>query len=219
MSKHYFQNLPNIGYKNNLTTSVDRQNYIYAKNLFLRAKVRDDVSKEITFLNSYNIREGKRPQDIADELYGDPTLDWVVLTVANIINVRDEWPMTGKVLYDYCVTKYGNELNDTAFYETKEVRDNQNRLILPGGKVVDSNFTIPDPDNPQITLSLGSSEPLVIGISNFLAETRNNERKRNIKVMREEYLTMFLMDMRETLTYTKSSQFESRFLKNAHNPT
>jgi len=219
MSKHYFKNLPNIGYKNNLTTSVDRQNYIYAKNLFLRAKVRDDVSKEITFLNSYNIREGKRPQDIADELYGDPTLDWVVLTVANIINVRDEWPMTGKVLYDYCATKYGNELNDTAFYETKEVRDNQNRLILPGGKVVDSNFTIPDPDNPQITLSLGSSEPLVIGISNFLAETRNNERKRNIKVMREEYLTMFLMDMRETLTYTKSSQFESRFLKNAHNPT
>jgi len=219
MSKHYFQNLPNIGYKNNLTTSVDRQNYIYAKNLFLRAKVRDDVSKEITFLNSYNIREGKRPQDIADELYGDPTLDWVVLTVANIINVRDEWPMTGKVLYDYCATKYGNELNDTAFYETKEVRDNQNRLILPGGKVVDSNFTIPDPDNPQITLSLGSSEPLVIGISNFLAETRNNEKKRNIKVMREEYLTMFLMDMRETLTYTKSSQFESRFLKNAHNPT
>ena len=219
MSKHYFKNLPNIGYKNNLTTSVDRQNYIYAKNLFLRAKVRDDVTKEITFLNSYNIREGKRPQDIADELYGDPTLDWVVLTVANIINVRDEWPMTGKVLYDYCATKYGNELNDTAFYETKEVRDNQNRLILPGGKVVDSNFTIPDPDNPQITLSLGSSEPLVIGISNFLAETRNNERKRNIKVMREEYLTMFLMDMRETLTYTKSSQFESRFLKNAHNPT
>ena len=219
MSKHYFQNLPNIGYKNNLTTSVDRQNYIYAKNLFLRAKVRDDVTKEITFLNSYNIREGKRPQDIADELYGDPTLDWIVLTVANIINVRDEWPMTGKVLYDYCATKYGNELNDTAFYETKEVRDNQNRLILPGGKVVDSNFTIPDPDNPQITLSLGSSEPLVIGISNFLAETRNNEKKRNIKVMREEYLTMFLMDMRETLTYTKSSQFESRFLKNAHNPT
>ena len=219
MSKHYFQNLPNIGYKNNLTTSVDRQNYIYAKNLFLRAKVRDDVTKEITFLNSYNIREGKRPQDIADELYGDPTLDWVVLTVANIINVRDEWPMTGKVLYDYCATKYGNELNDTAFYETKEVRDNQNRLILPGGKVVDSNFTIPDPDNPQITLSLGSSNPLVIGISNFLAETRKNEKKRNIKVMREEYLTMFLMDMRETLTYTKSSQFESRFLKNAHNPT
>ena len=219
MAKHYFQNIPNIGYKNNLTTSVDRQNYIYAKNLFLRAKVRDDVSKEITFLNSYNIREGKRPQDIADELYGDPTLDWIVLTVANIINVRDEWPMTGKVLYDYCVTKYGNELNDTAFYETKEVRDNQNRLILPGGKVVDSNFTIPDPDNPQITLSLGSSNPLVIGISNFLAETRKNEKKRNIKVMREEYLTMFLMDMRETLTYTKSSQFESRFLKNAHNPT
>ena len=109
-------------------------------NTHFRAKIRDDVEKEITFLNSYNIREGKRPQDVADELYGDPTLDWIVLTVANIINVRDEWPMTGKVLYDYCVTKYGNEMNDTAFYETKEIRDNQNRLIMPGGKVVDQYF-------------------------------------------------------------------------------
>ena len=219
MAKHYFRNIPNIGYKNNLDSSVDRENYVYAKNLFLRAKVRDDVEKEITFLNSYNIREGKRPQDVADDIYGDPTLDWVVLTVANIINVRDEWPMTGKVLYDYCVTKYGNEMNDTAFYETKEIRDNQSRLIMPGGKVVDRSFNIPHPDNPQITLSIDSPDPLVIGINNFLAETRENEKKRNIKVMREEYLTMFLMEMRDTLMYTKSSQFESRFLKNAANPT
>ena len=86
-------------------------------------------------------------------------------------------------------------------------------MILPAGKVVDSNFTIPDPDTHNITLNP------VIGISNYLAETRNNEKKRNIKIMRKEYLTMFLMDMKEALEYTKSSQFESRFLKNAHNPT
>ena len=219
MAKHYFRNIPNIGYKNTLDSSVDRENYVYAKNLFLRAKVRDDVEKEITFLSSYNIREGQRPQEVAEDIYGDPTLDWVVLTVANIINVRDEWPMTGKVLYDYCVTKYGNEMNDTAFYETKEVRDNQSRLIMPGGKVVDRSFTIPHPDNPQITLSIDSPEPLVIGINNFLAETRENEKKRNIKVMRKEYLSMFMQDMRDNLRYTKSSQFETRFLKNAANPT
>ena len=45
MTKHYFKNLPNFGYKNNLESSVDRENYVYAKNLILRAKIRDDVEK------------------------------------------------------------------------------------------------------------------------------------------------------------------------------
>ncbi len=212
MAKHYFRNIPNIGYKNNLTSAVDRENYVYAKNLFLRAKVRDDVTKNITFLQSYTIKEGVRPDMVAEELYGSAEYDWIVLTVANIINVRDEWPMTSKVLYDYCENKYGTELNATQFYETTQVTDANGRLILPAGKNVDQGFTIPHPDTHNITLNP------VVGISNFLAETRENEKKRNIKVMREQYLTMFLMDMKETLEYTKSSQFESRFLKKAHNP-
>ena len=37
--------------------------------------------------------------------------------------------------------------------------------------------------------------------------------------MRKEYLSMFMQDMRDNLRYTKSSQFETRFLKNAANPT
>ncbi len=213
MSKHYFRNIPNIGYKNTLSSSVDRENYVYAKNLFLRAKIRDDVKKEITFLQSYFIEDGVRPDTVAEQLYGNSEYDWIVLTVSNTINVRDEWPMSNNVLYDYCENKYGTDLNATAFYETTQVKDEQDRLILPAGKVVDSNFTIPDPDTHNITLNP------VIGISNYLAETRNNEKKRNIKIMRKEYLTMFLMDMKEALEYTKSSQLESRFLKNAHNPT
>tara|TARA_B100001250_G_scaffold227842_1_gene195559 strand:- start:639 stop:1280 length:642 start_codon:yes stop_codon:yes gene_type:complete len=213
MARHYFRNIPNIGYKNVLSSSVDRENYVYAKNLFLRAKVRDVLAKNITFLKSYIIKEGVRPDMVADQIYGDPEYDWIILTVANIINVRSEWPMSSKVLYDYCDNKYGLELNDTQYYETTEVKDNQGRLILPAGKIVDKDFTIPHPDTHNITLNP------VIGINNYLVETRENEKKRNIKIMRKEYLTMFLQDMKETLEYTKSSQYASRNLKKAYNPT
>tara|TARA_X000000368_G_C23005730_1_gene701089 strand:- start:397 stop:1047 length:651 start_codon:yes stop_codon:yes gene_type:complete len=213
MSRHYFKNLPNLRYKNTLDSNNSRSNYITVKNLFLRAKLRNTVNSDVTFLQSYTIEEGSRPDTVANDLYGDPSLDWVILTVANIINVKNDWPMSSKVLYKYCEEKYGNDLNATQFYETREVRDSSGKLIMPSGKIVDADFSIPDPDNNNIRLNLGSSNPLILGISNYLAETRKNEIKRNIKIMREEYLTMFILDMKDALKYTKSSQYESPNLK------
>ena len=74
-------------------------------------------------------------------------------------------------------------------------------MILPKGKVVDSNFTIPNPTNPSATLNP------VVGISNFIYETRLNEEKRNINILREEFLQDFLDDMRQIMTYQDSSEF------------
>lgn len=207
MAKHYFKHLPDFKYKNPLASSNQSNNYVIAKNLFLRAKVKDDIINDTTFLKSYIIKEGKRPMDVAEEWYGSPKYDWVVLITANIINVKTDWPMTTKVLYDYCESKYGYNLNDTAKYETTEVKDSQGRLILPAGKTVDRDFSIPHPDIHNISLNP------VIGISNYLLETRTNERKRNIKIMRPEYMGLFLQDMKEALEYSKSSQYENKALK------
>tara|TARA_E500000331_G_scaffold105095_1_gene101827 strand:- start:929 stop:1591 length:663 start_codon:yes stop_codon:yes gene_type:complete len=218
MSKHYFSHLPDFGYKNPLTSSNTNSNYVLAKNIFRRVKMLDDALADITFLNYYTISEGETPQDVAEELYGNLEYDWIVLVVANIMNVRDEWPMSNRALWKYCDEKYGGDLNATQFYETREVRDAEGRLILPAGKVVDRSFTIPDPDTHNINLSIDSDTPLVIGISNWLAETRNNENKRNIKTMKPEYLTTFLLDMRNELFYKESSTTIDKTTKIASNP-
>tara|TARA_B100000427_G_scaffold229709_1_gene192931 strand:+ start:3197 stop:3841 length:645 start_codon:yes stop_codon:yes gene_type:complete len=212
MAQHYFRQLPNIRYKSPLAEKYTNDNFVTTKNLFTRAKLRDDAGRDITFLRSYTIREGERPQDVADKMYGSPKYDWVVLITANIINVQTEWPLTGPQLYNFCVDKYGNDLNAIHHYETTEVKDKSGRLIMPEGKIVDSNFTIRHPDTHNITLNP------VIGVNNFLMETRENEKKRNIKLMRSAYLNNFIMETRNSVLYTPSSQFESRFLKKAHNP-
>lgn len=212
MASHYFSNLPNIQYRNPLSSSYDSENYVTAKNLFIRTKIRDDVLPDISFLRSYTIEDSERPMDVAEKMYGDPMYDWVVMITSNIINVRTDWPLSSKSLYDYCVDKYGGDLNATKFYETREIRDNQGRLIMPAGKRVDKTFTIPHPDNHNITLS---GDDLVLGISNFLAETRENENKRNIRLMRREYLIGFVQEMVEELQYVPSSQTRSRELKRA----
>jgi len=212
MASHYFSNLPNIQYRNPLSSSYDSENYVIAKNLFVRTKIRDDVLPDISFLRSYTIEDSERPMDVAEKIYGDPMYDWVVMITSNIINARTDWPLSSKSLYDYCADKYGGDLNATRFYETREIKDNQGRLVMPAGKKVDKNFTIPHPDNHNITLS---GDDLVLGISNFLAETRENENKRSIRLMRREYLIGFVQEMQEELQYVPSSQTKNRQLKKA----
>jgi len=195
----YFRELPNLLYPSFLPkkSSLD---YIMVKNVFRRVKLRDDLYNNFVVFQKYEIPEGARPDNVSEELFGTPNLDWVILTVAGILNVRNEWPLSNRDLYNYAHDKYGNSLDSIRFFETKEVKDSNGKLILPKGKVVDSNFTIPNPTNPSATLNP------VVGISNFVYETRLNEEKRNINVLRVEYLSEFLDDMRNLMIYNKSSE-------------
>ena len=197
----YFRELPNLLYPSFLPEKTSSLDFIQVKNIFRRVKLRDDLQNSFTSFNRYEIPEGARPDTVAEDLYGSPQFDWVVLTTAGILNVRNEWPLSNRDLYVYANDKYGESLNSVRFHETTEVKDTSGRLILPKGKVVDSNFTIPKPGTPTATLNP------VVGISNYEYETRLNNKKRNINILRVEYLTQFLEDMREIMTYTKSSEY------------
>tara|TARA_B000000565_G_C23690055_1_gene341588 strand:- start:206 stop:853 length:648 start_codon:yes stop_codon:yes gene_type:complete len=197
----YFRELPNLRYPSFLPNKTSSLDFIDVKNVFRRAKMRDDLQNNFTLFNKYEIPMGARPDTVAEDLYGSAQFDWVVLTVAGIINVRNEWPLNPKDLFDYSFNKYGDALNSTRFFETTEVKDSSGRLILPKGKVVDSNFTIPKPGTPNATLNP------VVGVSNYDYETRINDEKGKIFVIREEYLQEFLNDMREIMIYNESSEY------------
>ena len=197
----YFREIPNLRYPSFLQEKGSSFDYVEAKNLFRRTKLRDDLQNNFTLFDKYEIVEGMRPDNVAQELYESDQFDWVVLLVAGITNVRNEWPLSNRDLYHYALDKYGDSLNSNKFFETIEVKDTSGRLILPKGKVVDQNFTIPKPGAPNATINP------VVGISNFEYETRINDEKRNIFVLRLEYLQEFVNDFRELMTYKQSSEF------------
>ena len=197
----YFRELPNLRYPSFLPNKTSSLDFVDVKNIFRRAKMRDDLQNNFTLFNKYQIPMGARPDTVAEDLYGSAQFDWVVLTVAGIINVRNEWPLNPKDLFDYSFDKYGDALNSTRFFETTEIKDSSGRLILPKGKVVDSNFTIPKPGTPNATLNP------VVGVSNYDYETKINDEKGKIFVLREEYLQEFLNDMREIMIYNESSEY------------
>ena len=197
----YFRELPNIDYQSPFSSRASSRDYIQVKNLFRRVKLRDDLKGSITYLQNYYIRDGFRPDQVALDLYGQSDFDWIVIHSAGIVNIRDEWPLTSKEIYDYSLNKYGNDLNQIKYYVTKEVKDTSGNIYLPEGKVVDSNFTIADPTSPTATLNP------VAGVTNYEYEAKINEDKRNITILRPSYKNMFLLDMRDIMTYDKSSQY------------
>ena len=197
----YFRELPNLRYPSFLPNKSSSLDFVEVKNLIRRAKMRDDLQNNFTIFNKYEIPMGARPDTVAEDLYGSAQFDWVILTVAGIINVRNEWPLNPRDLYDYSLDKYGDALNSTRYFQTTEVKDSNGRLVLPKGKVVDSNFTIPKPGSPNATLNP------VVGVSNYDYETIQNDKKSRIFVLREEYLQEFLNDMREIMVYDESSEY------------
>ena len=210
----FFRELPNIEYLSPLADRDSSLDYIKVKNLFRRVKVRDDLKKYFTVFDRITIKDGARPDQVADKVYGNSELDWVVLITAGIINVNNEWPLTSYELYNYSLEKYGALLNATKHYETIEIRDDRNRLILPKGKIVDSDFSIPNPSNPLTDLT---GNAIRICISYYEYETRLNERKRQIDLLKPRYLDQFLKDMRKIMKYSKSSQYVStRLIKTSN---
>ena len=210
----FFRELPNIEYLSVLSDRDSSLDYIKVKNLFRRVKVRDDLKKYFTVFDRVTIKDGARPDQVADTTYGNAELDWVVLLTAGIINVNNEWPLNSYELYNYSLEKYGALLNATKHYETIEIRDQKNRLILPKGKIVDSDFSIPNPNNPLTDLT---GNAIRIGVSYYEYETRLNENKRELDLLKPRYLDQFLKDMRKIMKYSRSSQYVStRLIKTSN---
>ncbi len=212
----YFRELPDVEYQSFLSDAISSQDYLKVKNLFRRNKVRDDLQNVFTLFNKYEIVEGARPDTVAEEFYGKADLDWVVLMTAGIINVRDEWPLSNYQLYKYAENKYSVEnLSDINYYETKEVKDSNGRLILPAGKDVNEDFTLNYSDNGVKVSVSGIS--VRRGVSNWEYETIKNNKKSSIYLLNPGYLQQFLNDMREIMTYGLSSEYVNESLIRTEN--
>lgn len=207
----YFRELPNLEYQSFLSDSKSSDQYLLIKNLFRRVKLRDDLQNVFTIFDRYEIPDGSRPELVANELYGSEEYDWVVLVCAGITRIRDQWPLSDRDLYEYALGIYGDDLNANHHYETTEVKDSEDRLIMPAGKVVDSNFTIPKPGEPKVTINP------VTGISNYEYEVRKNNDKRGIYVLKPNYLQQVLNDIRKAMTYDRSSQYVNNKLIKTEN--
>ena len=215
----YFKELPNISYPSLLPNRNKIESRILVKNIFKRSKLRSDVDQAITAFNYYYVQERMRPDMVAQDLYEDPELDWVVLTSNNITNIRNQWPLDHNDFRAYLLDKYGSDsvISSVKHYETRKIVDEYNRVVMPAGLQVDKDFSFEYLNfSGQVVKVLPSQ--VVSEITYYQHEVRLNDQKRKIKVLKSEYLTLFLTDHRNIMTYDRSSDFISKRVKGTYNP-
>ena len=224
----YFAELPDLLYQSPLLHKNSSGDYILIKNLFRRTKLQQYLSDSVTMFNKFVIGDGDRPDTIADAIFGDPRLDYIVVLVAGITNIHNDWPLQDYQVYDYALRKYGSEekMNEIHHYETFEIRDEQARQILPPNLIVDKDFKIDGtshkyPNTTRYTLRSDNgyrqlddkdeftvlTDGIAAAVTNLQFEFMQNEKKREIDVLRPGYLQLFINDMRDILRYDKSSSY------------
>ena len=210
----YFRQIPNLDYPSLRNDRNSAYDYQVVKNIFKRAVIRDDIFNEITAFTKYSVVGDERPDQVAYQFYNDSGLDWVILATNNIIHVRDEWPMGNQDFLTYLNGKYTEaELANIHHYETKIIRDSSGTLIQPEGKRVPAGYTINFLDNGTLR-----SESSLTSFSFLEHETDLNDAKRNINILRPEFLGLFLENFADIMEYKPSKQFVTDKLKKTENP-
>ena len=189
----YFKQLPELDYPSLANDRKSAYDYQVVKNIFKRAVIRNDIFDELVAFTKYSVRGDERPDQVAYNFYGDSGLDWVVLTTNNIIHVRDEWPMGNQDFLTYVNAKYtSEELSNIHHYETKLIRDSRGRLIQPEGLTVPAGHSVSFLDNGVLR-----TESQLTSFTFFEHETDLNDKKREISILKREYLSLFLEDLSE----------------------
>ena len=210
----YFRQVPDFDYVNRDSDGKSIGDYNTVKNLFKRVKIREDILKNLAYFTLYKIEGDDRPDNVAFDIYDDETLDWVVLLSNNIMNVQTEWPMTQMAFNDFLIKKYGDieKSNNIHHYETRELKNDSGEIVVPKGLKVQKNFKIEYFDEKRDAYVIRVNE--VDAVTNYTYEVRKEELKRNIYLIKPQYLELIIEDINRIMPYKKgSTQYVSRTLK------
>lgn len=212
----YFSLIPDIKYDlKPISYPFSESDYITAKNFFRRYQVNPDLFDYAVFYKKYSIKSGDRIETIAQDYYGDPFYDWVIILTNNFINPQFSFPVESETLRKSVEYKYGEleAYSGIHHYVTSEVKTGD-LIALQEGLIVDQNFY-----NSPFTYWDGSQTVTVSGntvsspVTNYEHEFNENEKRREIFILRDAYFRRFVEEFKTKNLYKESSDFISKRLK------
>ena len=215
---NYFSYLPNLEYVNRIPSEQNISSYTEVKNLFKRVKLSNKLFQDLTNFTKYQIVGDERPDNVANKIYNNPNYDWIVLLSNNIINIQDEWPMSNRTFELYMNKKYGvTNYDNIHHYESIEVKDSSNNYtVLKKGLEVPSDYSITFYDGALGRMSTVTDTN--VGVTNYEYESKIQDDKRNIFLLRPELIQTVIRDIKSLMEYKDgSTQFVNRSLVKADN--
>ena len=151
-------------------------NYKLLTDLFTRVKIRDKAFDVATLYDKYDVVSGEKPEDVAYKHFGNAQYHWVILLTNNITDRYYGWPLSDQDFEKYVTDKYTNP-QGVHHYE----------ITQSSGPTTGNG-----PDDYSHKIEVNSTESGAESISNYEYERREQDKKRNIKLLDPRYLPMFL---------------------------
>ena len=171
----YFESFPKIFYD-----SVGQGNPKVVTNLLRRVAIRAKVKTNTMLYDTYDVKSGETPEIIADKLYQDPELHWIVMLVNNITDRYHQWPMRYSQFLEYVNDKY-DDVNAVHHYEITQSSGNATTKIE-----VYANSALYSGD----TDFYGTATE----ITNLEYEEELQDQRRKIKLLDPAYLPQFIKE-------------------------
>ena len=171
----YFNTFPVIPYD-----SIGDYNFKEVTNILRRVRLRAKVKTNTLLFDTYDVKEGETPEMIADKLYGDPELHWVVLMVNDIADRFHQWPMNFSQFNQYVTDKY-DDVNGIHHYEVaQESGDTSIKIWV---------------ENDSDTNAYSGAT----AITNYEYEQSEQDRKRKIRLLDVQYLGLFTSEFEKRI--------------------
>lgn len=166
----YFANFPDILYPFELGGKIK---LVRVKDIVANVRIRKQILKNITLYDEYDIIDGETPEIIAERVYGDANLHWIIMLINDRYDLWNDFPLSGDALSKYIENKYGqgNEDDQHIMFDSPHFEDER-------GNIVD-----------------GPATDLVRSISNLEYETRVNESKRRIKIVNKSIIANIVAEL------------------------
>ncbi len=164
----YFNKFPTILYDPDGSGNVKLMT-----NILKRVRVRSNMTKEFALLDPYDVQDGETPEILADRHHGSPYYHWVIMLMNNVKDPQHDWPKSTRQMQMYLKGKYGSAANQNAVHHYEAPQSSGDTTIM---------MEVPSTYSGAVT------------VSNYTYEHQQNELKRSIDLLRNEYLGPFVAE-------------------------
>jgi len=169
----YFSKFPLIAYdiKNN-------ENYKLLPDILRRVKLRSTVKSGGMLFDTYDVKNGEKPEDIAFKWFGDAELHWIILMTNNVTDRYYGWPLNHVQLQDFLEDKYSNPDGIHHYEITKD----------------SGRTTGQGPSDYSHKVEVNSDTVNASSISNREYEEREQDKKRQIQLLNKSLVGDFIAE-------------------------
>lgn len=231
----YFEKFPRIAYDIN---GGPLTNYDKAVNIFFRLRFIRKTLENTGAYYEYLITDADTPEILADRFYGDSEAHWIILLANNIIDPQYDWPLNVSDFNNYIIDKYTSIENaQSTIHHYEKVIQREESL---SGIVTETRFEINyanltsnlasslssvpydyytglAEEQSVSTYNMGSGRTVVETISReaiscYDYELAENEKKRNIKLIRKEFYGQIMREFDRYTDYEKRLKYIRRLV-------